>query len=211
MPGSPSGTFPAPSTPNGWNGRWLIFADRADIVEEIDRLTAHITAFGAALQEKKAVGRRLEFLTQELHREMNTIASKADSLDVTRFAVDGKTAIERLRKQYKMSNSVIGLLDRESSHPGVVNVGHGNFVLKSRIIVILAGLSSRETLRERASEDNLFMDATAGKKKCGRSSFWTRGTWCYRHWRRKRSRNGSMKMPHVRSCRMSGKKENLFS
>lgn len=75
------------------------FADRSDITEEIDRLRAHAKEFAATLEGDKAVGRKLDFLTQELHREINTVASKADAIEVTRLAVEGKSVIEKLREQ----------------------------------------------------------------------------------------------------------------
>lgn len=75
------------------------FADRADISEEIQRFEAHLAEFFKLLKIAQPVGRKLDFLTQELHRETNTIASKADDLGISRLAVEAKTAIEKLREQ----------------------------------------------------------------------------------------------------------------
>lgn len=75
------------------------YADRADISEEIQRFSAHVEEFSKLLSGKLPVGRKLDFLTQELHREANTIASKADDLGISRLAVEAKTAIEKLREQ----------------------------------------------------------------------------------------------------------------
>ncbi len=76
------------------------FADRADITEEIDRLRAHLSEFRKILGSGVgAMGRKLDFLTQELHREVNTMASKAALLDITRLTVDARSAIEKLREQ----------------------------------------------------------------------------------------------------------------
>jgi len=75
------------------------FADRADITEELDRLKAHLGEFSETLDGSRPAGRKLDFLTQELNREMNTIASKVDSTEMTRLAVEGKTLVERLREQ----------------------------------------------------------------------------------------------------------------
>lgn len=75
------------------------FADRADISEEIQRFEAHLEEFSKLLSLKVPVGRKLDFLTQELHRETNTVASKADDLSLSRLAVEAKTAIEKLREQ----------------------------------------------------------------------------------------------------------------
>jgi uncharacterized protein (TIGR00255 family) len=75
------------------------FADRADIEEEIQRFEAHLEEFSKLLALSQPIGRKLDFLTQELHRETNTIASKAGDLGISRLAVEAKTAIEKLREQ----------------------------------------------------------------------------------------------------------------
>ncbi len=75
------------------------FADRSDISEEIQRFEAHLDEFSQLLSGNGPVGRKLDFLTQELHRETNTVASKADDLSLSRLAVEAKTAIEKLREQ----------------------------------------------------------------------------------------------------------------
>jgi uncharacterized protein (TIGR00255 family) len=75
------------------------YADRSDVSEEIDRLKAHIAEFERLLGTSKSVGRKLDFLTQELHREVNTLGSKANLIEMTRLGLDAKTAIEKLREQ----------------------------------------------------------------------------------------------------------------
>lgn len=75
------------------------FAERADISEEIDRLRTHIGEFAGMLDSGKSVGRKLDFLTQELHREVNTMGSKAPMVEITRLTVEAKTIIEKLREQ----------------------------------------------------------------------------------------------------------------
>jgi uncharacterized protein (TIGR00255 family) len=75
------------------------FADRADITEEINRLRIHATEFARLLEDKKPVGRKLDFLTQELHREVNTMGSKSGQIEVTRLTLEAKTVIEKLREQ----------------------------------------------------------------------------------------------------------------
>ena len=74
-------------------------ADRSDISEEITRLKSHIDQFRGILNEEKEVGKRLDFLTQELNREANTIASKTNNLIVKESALQIKSAIERIREQ----------------------------------------------------------------------------------------------------------------
>jgi len=74
-------------------------ADRSDISEEITRLKSHLEQFRAIMNEKKEVGKRLDFLTQELNREANTIASKTNNLTVKESALAIKSEIEKIREQ----------------------------------------------------------------------------------------------------------------
>jgi len=74
-------------------------ADKSDIAEEITRLKSHIEQFRGILNEQKEVGKRLDFLTQELNREANTIASKTNNLTVKESALQIKSAIEKIREQ----------------------------------------------------------------------------------------------------------------
>jgi uncharacterized protein (TIGR00255 family) len=75
-----------------------IFADRCDIGEEILRLRSHIEQFQAFALEPQSQGRKLEFLTQEMVRETNTIGSKANNVQVAHAVVEIKSAIERIRE-----------------------------------------------------------------------------------------------------------------
>ena len=72
---------------------------RADVSEEMDRLLAHVTEVRRTLSQGGAVGRRLDFLMQELNREANTIGSKASAVDMTSAAVELKLLIEQMREQ----------------------------------------------------------------------------------------------------------------
>ncbi len=74
-------------------------ADRSDISEEITRLRAHISHFRAIMDEESEVGKRLDFLTQELNREANTITSKTANLIVKENALAIKSEIEKIREQ----------------------------------------------------------------------------------------------------------------
>ena len=74
-------------------------SDRSDISEEITRLKSHIEQFRAILSEEKDVGKRLDFLTQELNREANTILSKTNNLVVKENGLAIKSEIERIREQ----------------------------------------------------------------------------------------------------------------
>lgn len=74
-------------------------ADRCDISEEIQRLKSHIEQFRQIISEEKEVGKRLDFLTQELNREANTIASKTNNLIIKENALAIKSEIEKIREQ----------------------------------------------------------------------------------------------------------------
>lgn len=74
-------------------------AQKADVAEELDRLDAHIREVQETLQRDEAIGRRLDFLMQELNREANTLSSKSIDAAVTRTAVDLKVLIEQMREQ----------------------------------------------------------------------------------------------------------------
>lgn len=76
-----------------------VFAERADISEEIQRLTSHLEQFEAACRAGEHAGRKLDFITQEMLREANTIASKANDADIARHIVEIKGAIDRLKEQ----------------------------------------------------------------------------------------------------------------
>ncbi len=76
-----------------------IFADKTDINEELTRLESHFLQVEEVLSDDKPVGRKLDFLAQELNREINTIGSKANDTGIAKLVIDGKTAIERIREQ----------------------------------------------------------------------------------------------------------------
>jgi len=75
------------------------FAIRIDVAEEITRLNSHLEEIARLLTRGGEVGKRLEFLIQELHREANTLGSKSAALELTRIAVDMKVLIEQMREQ----------------------------------------------------------------------------------------------------------------
>lgn len=76
-----------------------LFADRADISEETVRLRSHIEQFTAAIDLPESSGRKLEFIAQEMGREVNTIGSKANDSEISQRVVEMKTALERIREQ----------------------------------------------------------------------------------------------------------------
>ena len=76
-----------------------MWAEKSDITEELARLRAHMDEFARLLDEGGAVGRTLDFLIQEMNREVNTVASKADDLELSQAAIAVKSTLEKLREQ----------------------------------------------------------------------------------------------------------------
>ena len=76
-----------------------IMADKTDITEEMVRLDSHIKFFGEAVEKEKSAGRQLNFLIQELYREVNTISSKANESAISHLAVEMKETLEQIREQ----------------------------------------------------------------------------------------------------------------
>ncbi|MCA0424700.1 MAG: YicC family protein [Proteobacteria bacterium] len=77
----------------------VLIATRMDVREEIDRFTAHIAAARQLVAAREPVGRKLDFLTQEFVREVNTLCSKANDLALTRIGLDLKAVVEQFREQ----------------------------------------------------------------------------------------------------------------
>ncbi len=76
-----------------------IMVDRMSIDEELVRLDSHLAQFNEILDESGAIGRKLDFLVQEINREINTIASKSNDLEINQIVIDAKSDIEKLREQ----------------------------------------------------------------------------------------------------------------
>lgn len=77
----------------------VLALQRLDVEEELSRLASHLVEVRAALSRQEPIGRRLDFLMQELNREANTLSSKSQDAEMTRCAVDMKVAIEQMREQ----------------------------------------------------------------------------------------------------------------
>lgn len=77
----------------------VLVAQKADVAEELDRLEAHLAEVRRALSEGRPIGRRLDFLMQELNREANTLGAKSIDVESTRASVDLKVLIEQMREQ----------------------------------------------------------------------------------------------------------------
>lgn len=77
----------------------VIYSDKCSIEEEITRLRSHISQFNHLLQENSPIGKKFDFLVQEMNREVNTIGSKANCLEITNRVIEIKTEIENIREQ----------------------------------------------------------------------------------------------------------------
>ena len=77
----------------------VIYADKCSIEEEVTRLKSHISQFKELINSDDAVGKKLDFIIQEMNRETNTIGSKANNLEITNGVIDIKTEIENIREQ----------------------------------------------------------------------------------------------------------------
>lgn len=84
-------------------GRWsqevVLLAQRSDVTEEIDRLSTHLKEIFSILKKNEPIGRRLDFLMQELNREANTLGAKACAMDITQVSLALKVLIEQMREQ----------------------------------------------------------------------------------------------------------------
>jgi uncharacterized protein (TIGR00255 family) len=76
-----------------------LFADRCDVSEEITRLRSHFEQFTALLKSEGEIGRKAEFILQEIGREVNTIGSKANDVIIARSVIELKNELERVREQ----------------------------------------------------------------------------------------------------------------
>jgi len=77
----------------------VIFADKSSIQEELTRLSSHIEQFDKLLNDESAIGKKLDFIIQEMNREANTIASKSVKLEITNLVIEIKTELEDIREQ----------------------------------------------------------------------------------------------------------------
>ncbi len=77
----------------------VLYADKCSVEEEITRLRSHITQFKDLVEQDRPIGKKLDFLIQEMNRETNTIGSKSAGIDITNLVIDIKTQIEDIREQ----------------------------------------------------------------------------------------------------------------
>lgn len=91
--------LPAEADPGRLEQELVLVAQRLDVDEELDRLDTHLDEIEAVLQRNEPVGRRLDFLMQELNREANTLSAKSADVETTRAAIELKVLIEQIREQ----------------------------------------------------------------------------------------------------------------
>lgn len=91
--------IPVDADPGRLEQELVLIAQRLDVDEELDRLDNHLNEIEAVLERTEPVGRRLDFLMQELNREANTLSSKSADADTTRAAIELKVLIEQMREQ----------------------------------------------------------------------------------------------------------------
>jgi uncharacterized protein (TIGR00255 family) len=76
-----------------------VLSERVDITEEIVRAESHLTQFNTLLEKDEPVGRKMDFLLQEIHREVNTVSAKANDAEVSQRVVEIKSELEKIREQ----------------------------------------------------------------------------------------------------------------
>jgi uncharacterized protein (TIGR00255 family) len=77
----------------------ILIASKADIREELDRLTAHVAQVSHLIATGGSIGRRLDFLAQELNREANTLCAKSNDVELTNIGLELKSVVEQFREQ----------------------------------------------------------------------------------------------------------------
>lgn len=133
-----------------------IYADKVAVAEETVRLRSHISQLRDFISSDEAVGRKLDFLIQEINRETNTIGSKCNDVEIARKVVDVKAEIEKIREQIQ---------NIEWLFMKLVNIGFGNLVNADRVISILSPESApvKKIIKESKAKFSL-IDATHGRK-----------------------------------------------
>ncbi|MBU3739884.1 MAG: DUF1732 domain-containing protein, partial [Rhodoferax sp.] len=95
----PQGSLPNEAAQERAMNEATAFAIRIDVAEELGRLGAHLDEIDSLIRKGGEIGKRLDFLIQELHREANTLGAKSATLELSRISVDMKVLIEQMREQ----------------------------------------------------------------------------------------------------------------
>ena len=161
-----------------------IFADKTAVDEETVRLRSHLRQYRDILELGEPVGRKLDFLTQEMNRETNTIGSKAQELEITRKVVDMKAEIEQIREQiqniegrrgagtqsvcrgrWPAASAAAGSARPRRKKMKLINIGFGNMVSANRLIAIVSPESAPiKRIVQEARDKGALIDATYGRR-----------------------------------------------
>ena len=134
-----------------------IFADKVAVDEETVRLRSHLEQMNTMLTTGGAIGRKLDFLLQEMNRETNTIGSKCTDLKLTRIVVNIKAELEKIREQTQ--NIEYGAAMK------LLNIGFGSMVAAGRVLAIVAPDSAPiKRVVQEAKERGMLIDASYGRK-----------------------------------------------
>jgi regulator of extracellular matrix RemA (YlzA/DUF370 family) len=144
---------------NRLNTEIAIWVDKTDVSEELIRLNSHLKEFNNILESDKPVGRRLDFIVQELNREANTLSSKVSDVGVSQLVIDIKCELEKIREQAQ------NIEEEQIMKSQLLNIGFGNVVVSERIVAIVGpGSAPIKRLKEDAKEQGRLIDATYGRK-----------------------------------------------
>ena len=134
----------------------VIYSDKICVDEETVRLKSHIDGMRDELLKGGNVGRKLDFIAQEMNREANTILSKANDIEVSDHAIDLKTEIEKIRAEYRVDGERMA---------DFINVGFGNMVNGDKIIsMVSTDAAPVKRMIQNARDEGKAVDATCGRR-----------------------------------------------
>ena len=153
----------------------VIFSDKSSIEEELTRLKSHINQFNSFVEGASPIGKKFDFLIQEMNREVNTIGSKANCLEITNRVIELKTEIENIREQIQniewcWKTQFFSNIKHYKKHIGeykmeFVNIGFGNIVSSERIIsIVIPDSAPLKRIVQEAKDDRKAIDATFGRR-----------------------------------------------
>ena len=131
-----------------------ILSDKSAVDEEITRLKSHLSQFKDTLELDEAIGRKLDFIIQEMNREANTIASKSIDINMTNYVIEIKNTIEKIREQVQRKMGI-----------KLINIGFGNIVSANRLVAIVSPESAPiKRIIQEARDRGMLIDATYGRR-----------------------------------------------
>jgi len=140
----------------------VLFAERSNITEEVIRLRSHIEQLRGMENSDGSVGKKMEFIIQEMYRETNTIGSKSSDNDIIKEVIEIKSELEKIRNKSKILNKEFGGNIVEIK---LINIGFGNIVSANRIIAIVSPESAPiKRIIQEARDRGMLIDATYGRR-----------------------------------------------